>query len=223
MHYRSTSANPIWDYRARSINYCTKFVAYRQHRFSSYTKARNLYIFHASESHGTIITDAKTSFHRTVALIISLVFATLLLIYLVEQIEAVVESGVPDQFLGLILLPLVEKAAEHLTAIDEAYDGVINVALYHCLGPSIQTALFNGPLVVIVGWILHKPMDLNFEIFMIVLVVLGILVVGNFLRDGESNWLEGVLLVVSVYTSSSWHTLLVGLSDENYLRNRLCM
>ena len=107
--------------------------------------------------------------YRTIALVISLVFATLLLICLVEQIEAVVHSGVPDQFLGLILLPLVEKAAEHLTAIDEAYDGVINVALYHCLGPSIQTALFNGPLVVIVGWILNKPMDLNFEIFMIVL------------------------------------------------------
>lgn len=128
---------------------------------------------------------------------ISLIFATLLLIYLVEQIEPVVHSGVPDQFLGLILLPLVEKAAEHLTAIDEAWDGVINVALYHCLGPSIQTALFNGPLVVLVGWFLGKPMDLNFEIFMIVLLVLSIVVVGNFLRDGESNWLEGALLVVS--------------------------
>lgn len=133
-----------------------------------------------------------------VALVISLAFATWLLIILVEQIEHVVESGVPDQFLGLILLPLVEKAAEHLTAIDEAYDGVINVALYHCLGPSIQTALFNAPLVVLVGWALDKPMDLNFEIFMIALLVLSILVVGNFLRDGESNWLEGALLIVSL-------------------------
>lgn len=76
-------------------------------------------------------------------------------------------------------------------------DGVINVALYHCLAPSLQTALFNAPLVVMVGWALGKPMDLNFEIFMIVLLVLSILVVGNFLRDGESNWLEGALLVVS--------------------------
>lgn len=56
-----------------------------------------------------------------VALIISLTFVTLLLVFLVEQIEHVVESGVPDQFLGLILLPFVEKAAEHLTAIDEAW------------------------------------------------------------------------------------------------------
>ncbi|KAK4171987.1 putative vacuolar calcium ion transporter [Triangularia setosa] len=137
-----------------------------------------------------------TATEATIALVISLVCATALLIFLVDEIEHVVHSGVPDQFLGLILLPLVEKAAEHLTAIDEAWDGVINVALYHCLGPSIQTALFNGPLVVIVGWALGKPMDLNFEIFMIGLLVLSILVVGNFLRDGESNWLEGALLVM---------------------------
>jgi Ca2+:H+ antiporter len=55
-----------------------------------------------------------------VALAVSLVCVTLLLVFLVDEIEHVVKSGVPDQFLGLILLPLVEKAAEHLTAIDEA-------------------------------------------------------------------------------------------------------
>ncbi|KAK0658909.1 putative vacuolar calcium ion transporter [Cercophora samala] len=137
-----------------------------------------------------------TATEAVIALFLSLVCVTALLIFLVDEIEHVVHSGVPDQFLGLILLPLVEKAAEHLTAIDEAWDGVINVALYHCLGPSIQTALFNGPLVVIVGWALGKPMDLNFEIFMIGLLVLSILVISNFLRDGESNWLEGALLVI---------------------------
>ena len=74
-----------------------------------------------------------------------------------------------------------------------------NFALYHCLGPSVQTALFNAPLVVIVGWAINKPMDLNFEIFMIVLLVLSILVVSNFLRDGASNYLEGSLLVVGLH------------------------
>lgn len=72
----------------------------------------------------------------------------------------------------------------------------INFALFHCLGPSIQTALLNAPLVVIVGWGLGKDMDLNFEIFLVVLLVLSILVVGNFLRDGKSNYLEGALAVL---------------------------
>lgn len=41
-------------------------------------------------------------------------------------------------------------------------------------------------------------MNLNFEIFMSVLLILSILVVGNFLRDGNSDYLEGALLVVSL-------------------------
>lgn len=52
-----------------------------------------------------------------------MILVTVLVVFLVNRIEDVVEAGVPDQFLGLILLPLVEKAAEHLTAIDEAWDG----------------------------------------------------------------------------------------------------
>ncbi|KAF1974279.1 vacuolar calcium ion transporter-like protein /H(+) exchanger [Bimuria novae-zelandiae CBS 107.79] len=153
---------------------------------------------------------AKPKFTFTeciVALTLSLAIVTLLAVFLVERIEDVVESGVPDQFLGLILLPLVEKAAEHLTAVDEAWDGQMNFALFHCIGPSIQTALFNAPLVVIVGWIMGKDMDLNFEIFMIVLLVLSIVVVGNFLRDGESNYLEGALLVIIyvIIAVASWY------------------
>ena len=132
-----------------------------------------------------------------VALAIALACVSMSAVFLVEEIHPIViEHGVPDNFMGLILVPLVEKAAEHFTTIDEAWDNQINLALTHCLGPSIQTALFNAPLVVIVGWGLGKDMDLNFEIFMIVLLVLSILVVGNFLRDRKSNYLEGALLVL---------------------------
>jgi len=62
-------------------------------------------------------------------------------------------------------------------------------------------------LVVIVGWGLGKDMDLNFEIFMIVLLVLAILVVGNFLRDGKSNYLEGALcvLVYIIIAVTTWY------------------
>ncbi len=60
-----------------------------------------------------------------VAILIALTFISLIAVFLVEEIEFVVEHGVPDNFLGLILVPLVEKAAEHLTAIDEAYDNQI--------------------------------------------------------------------------------------------------
>jgi len=140
-------------------------------------------------------------------LAIALTFVSMSAVFLVQEIPSIVERGVSDSFMGLILVPLVEKAAEHLTAIDEAWDNRVNFALYHCLGPSIQTALFNAPLVVIVGWGLGKNMDLNFEIFMVALLVLSILVVGNFLRDRKSNYLEGALcvLVYVIIAVSTWY------------------
>ena len=133
-----------------------------------------------------------------IALAISVALVTLVAISLVEQIDYIVEErGVTEAFLGLILVPLVEKAAEHLTAVDEAWDNQMNFALSHVLGATLQTSLFNAPLVVVVGWALDKGMNLNFELFEIVILILAIIVVGNFLRDQKSNYLEGALCVIA--------------------------
>ncbi|QSZ32382.1 hypothetical protein DSL72_001956 [Monilinia vaccinii-corymbosi] len=141
--------------------------------------------------------DKLTFTECVIALAISITLVTLIAINLVEQIPKIVEErGISDAFMGLILVPLVEKAAEHLSAVDEAYDNQMNFALSHVLGATIQTALFNGPLVVIVSWGLEKQLDLNFEMFDIVVLILAILVVGNFLRDQKSNYLEGALCVI---------------------------
>ena len=72
----------------------------------------------------------------------------------------------------------------------------MNFALAHILGASIQTALLNTPLVIIVGWGRNIGMDLQFEMFDAVCLVLAVLVVGSFLRDGKSNYLEGVLCIM---------------------------
>ena len=56
-----------------------------------------------------------------IAIVIALTLVSLIAVFLVEEIEYIVTNRhVPDNFLGLILVPLVEKVAEHLTAIDEA-------------------------------------------------------------------------------------------------------
>lgn len=131
-----------------------------------------------------------------IALIISITLVTIIAISLVDQIPYLVEERhVSDAFVGLILIPLVEKAAEHLTAVDEAYDNQMNFALSHVLGATLQTALFNGPLVVLVGWALDKKMSFSFEVFDLAMLILAILTVGNFLRDQKSNYLEGFLCV----------------------------
>ncbi|GAP93257.1 putative Ca2+:H+ antiporter [Rosellinia necatrix] len=133
-----------------------------------------------------------------VSLAVSITLVTLIALALVRQIEPVVEeSGISDPFMGLILVPLVEKAAEHLTALDEAWDNQINFALSHCIGSTIQTAMLNAPLVVIVAWGRGLPLDLSFEIFEIAILILAIITVGNYLRDQKSDYLEGFLCVIT--------------------------
>lgn len=135
-----------------------------------------------------------------IALLIALAFVSFMAVFLVQQIEHIIEErNISDAFLGLILIPLVEKASEHITAVDEAFDNQMNFALSHVLGASIQTALLNTPLVVLVGWGLgagYDQMSLTFETFDAIVLILAIIVVGNFLRDEKSDYLEGILCVM---------------------------
>ncbi|KAF2665621.1 hypothetical protein BT63DRAFT_70084 [Microthyrium microscopicum] len=137
-----------------------------------------------------------TASEALVAVVMGIICVTFMAIFLVDGIDFIVEERhIKDAFLGLILVPLVEKAAEHITAVDEAWDGHINFALSHVLGSSVQTALLNTPLIVLIGWGIGVPMDLNFEIFDAAVLILAIIVVGNLMRDGKSNYLEGLLCI----------------------------
>jgi Ca2+:H+ antiporter len=69
-------------------------------------------------------------------------------------------------------------------------------ALFHCLGSTIQTAMFNTPLVVLVGWAVGRDLDLEFELFNMIVLVLSILVVGSFTKDQKSNYLEGSMCLI---------------------------
>ena len=66
-----------------------------------------------------------TFIESIIALVLAVAFVSLMAVFLVVEIEDIIHpdgGGISDAFLGLILIPLVEKFAEHLTAIDEAYD-----------------------------------------------------------------------------------------------------
>jgi Ca2+:H+ antiporter len=69
-----------------------------------------------------------------------------------------------------------------------------------------------------IGWGLHNDwMDLNFEIFQIVVLLLSIIVVGNFLRDKKSNYLEGGLLVLVyvIVALTTWYYPNPALTSSN--------
>jgi Ca2+:H+ antiporter len=131
-----------------------------------------------------------------VALVLVTVMVAICAEYLVDSIDAIVQTaGISETFVGLILLPIVGNAAEHVTAVIVASKGKMDLAINVAIGSSMQIALFVTPFLVILGWIIGKPMSLRFETFETVVFFLSVLVVNYLIQDGKSNYLEGAMCI----------------------------
>ena len=135
---------------------------------------------------------------QTASLILLLISTSLVALcaeFLVGSIEHLVEnSPLSEAFIGLIILPIVGNAAEHVTAVTVAAKNKLDLALGVSLGSSIQIALFVTPIVVILGWILDKDMSLYFSLFETGSLFVSTFIVNFLVLDGRSNYLEGALL-----------------------------
>ena len=115
--------------------------------------------------------------------------------FLVDSIDSLVETAhISKTFVGLVLLPIVGNAAEHVTAIVVAVKDKMDLAMGVAIGSSMQIALLVTPFLVILGWIIGQPMTLHFETFETVVFFLSVLVVTYVIQDGESNYLEGCMV-----------------------------
>ena len=66
------------------------------------------------------------------------------------------------RFIGLILLPLVGNAAEHVTSVWMACKGKMELTIGVAVGSSIQIAAGMIPLLVIIAWPMQKDLTLFF-------------------------------------------------------------
>ena len=115
---------------------------------------------------------------------------------LVSAIEPAAKSlGISEIFIGVILVAIIGNAAEHSTAVLVAARNKMDLAMGIAVGSSIQIALFVAPLLIFMSYIFGSPMDLIFTPFEVVAVALSVGITGFVAMDGESNWLEGVMLI----------------------------
>jgi len=103
--------------------------------------------------------------------------------------------GMTDLFIGVIVVAIIGNAAEHSTAVTMALKDKLDVSMAIATGSSLQIALFVAPLLVFLGLLLKQPMDLRFSPFEILSMALTVGLGHLVVQDGESNWLEGVLLL----------------------------
>ncbi len=133
-----------------------------------------------------------------------LILATTLVAFLSEFLVGAVEYtaqrfGMSDVFVGVFVVALVGNAAEHSTAVLVAMKNKIDLAFNIAVGSSLQVALLIAPVLVFVSYLFEKPLDLLFTTFEIAAIALSVGIVNLIAIDGESNWMEGVLLL-AVYS-----------------------
>lgn len=138
----------------------------------------------------------------TVALILVTILVAVCADYLVGSIDSIVEkTGMSKTFIGLVLIPIVGNAAEHVTAVVVAYKNKMDLAIGVAIGSSLQIALFVTPFLVILGWIMGVEMTLHFQTFETVAFFISGLVVTLLIQDGKSNYLEGGMCLGMYVTS----------------------
>jgi Ca2+:H+ antiporter len=127
--------------------------------------------------------------------------ATVLTALMSELVSGALEAsadtlGVTTFFLGIIVLALIGNAAEYLSAVYFARQGRMGLALSLTVGSTIQVALLVAPVLVLVSWVMGKPMNLVFDNPLeLIAIAAAAFIVRDIASDGETTWFEGVLLI----------------------------
>jgi Ca2+:H+ antiporter len=119
---------------------------------------------------------------------------------LVDSIRPAVQSfGVPRAFVGLIVVPFVGNVAEHFSAVKLAINNRMDFAMGITFGSGIQISLLASAVAVFASMLIGKELSLVFDPLQ--LAALGAAAIGSTMvaRSGETNWLEGLQLLVTYF------------------------
>ncbi|HEU5118425.1 MAG TPA: calcium/proton exchanger [Isosphaeraceae bacterium] len=144
--------------------------------------------------------DSEPGWSVTKATIL-LVGSTVLVAWMSEILVGAVEQaseslGMTEIFVGVIVVAIVGNAAEHSTAVLVALEEQMDLAVGIAMSSALQIALFVAPVLVFASYLREQPMDLLFSTMEIVAVILAALIARAVAEDGESNWLEGAMLLM---------------------------
>lgn len=123
------------------------------------------------------------------------------IVWLSEVLVGVVEPasqqlGLSDAFTGVFVLAVIGGAAEQATAIVSARQNRMELSMSIALGSSVQLALLVAPLLVLLSYVLGpQPMSLEFGPGLVLSVLVAVIIAGQIVSDGRTDWLRGVQLL----------------------------
>ena len=163
-------------------------------------------VYFSLVSHKDLLSSADDEHHETakwsVPLAVGVLLGATAMValmseFLVGALEPAAASlGMSEFFVGIIILPIIGNAAEHSSAILFAMKNKMDLAITIALGSTIQVALLVAPLLVLLSLLVGQPMDLVLHNpFELAAVIAGVVIAASVASDGETNWLEGALLL----------------------------
>jgi Ca2+:H+ antiporter len=163
-------------------------------------------LFFSFGSHKDLLSDnasmeahvASWSITRAgVVLVLATIAIAFMSEFLVGALEGFTETlSLSATFVGLIIIPIVGNAAEHASAITFAIKNKMDLAITIALGSALQIALLVAPLLILLSWIIGRPIDLVLRSPLELMTLVGSVLIGNSVaRDGEMHWYEGFMLL----------------------------
>jgi Ca2+:H+ antiporter len=129
-------------------------------------------------------------------LVLSVIGIAVMSEFLVGTVEAATsELGLSEFFIGIIIIPIIGNIAEHMVAVQVAIKNKMDLSLAVALGSSLQIALFVAPVLVFVSLLTAYPLTLEFNNFDLIALTAATIIAAFVALDGESNWLEGAMLL----------------------------
>ena len=143
--------------------------------------------------------DGKWSITKSVLILLT---ATGLVAWMSEILvgsigPVVAKFGWTELFIGVIFVAIIGNAAEHTSAVMMALKNRMDLALQISIGSATQIAMFVAPVLVLFSLFFKNNMSLIFNTFELIAIVLSVMIANLVVEDGESNWLEGLQLIMA--------------------------
>ncbi len=137
----------------------------------------------------------RTALAALIAATAGVAWMSHLLVDTLEQAQAA--FGLNEVFVGVIVVAIVGNAAEHSTAVLMAMKNRMDATVQIAVGSGIQVALFVAPVLVFASMLMGHPhpLDLHFSLLETITVVIAVIVLAMVCQDGETHWMEGVMML----------------------------
>lgn len=116
--------------------------------------------------------------------------------YLFCNVRATIQRlDLPKPFVGLVILPLTGNMAKSAVIINTSRTRILDLAMRTIMTSVLDNLLFVMPTLVLLGWTINKPVELEFGILEAVVFLLAMIIMACIVQNGKATYFEGFMLI----------------------------